>query len=220
MNSSENPAPVAASGADTSATSVPPPAAGEDAAPPLSGDVAKLEAELAQARKEAADHYDRYVRIMADFENARKRTIREKEELRQFAAARVLEDLIPVLDSLALAVSAAKAPNADLKSLVGGVDMVVNQAKAAMGQHGLKELNPVGQPFDPIPQLLAVAEHITKCHAVCSSCGAPASRSFRTQGGHDRVQVGAGDSYEARCRGCYQRGVAELAARDARERVA
>jgi thymidine kinase len=78
----------------------------------------------------------------------------------------------------------------------------------------------LGQPFDPIPQLLAVAEHITKCHAVCSSCGAPASRSFRTHGGHDRVQVGAGDSYEARCRGCYQRGVAELAARDARERVA
>ena len=149
MNSSENPAPVAASGADTSATSVPPPAAGEDAAPPLSGNVAKLEAELAQARKEAADHYDRYVRTMADFENARKRTIREKEELRQFAAARVLEDLIPVLDSLALAMGAAKAPNADLKSLVGGVDMVVNQAKAALGQHGLKELNPVGQPFDP-----------------------------------------------------------------------
>ena len=110
MNSSENPAPVAASGADTSAASVPPPAAGEGAAPPLSGDVAKLEAELAQARKEAADHYDRYVRMMADFENARKRTIREKEELRQFAAARVLEDLIPVLDSLALAMSAAKAP--------------------------------------------------------------------------------------------------------------
>ncbi len=149
MNSSENPVPVAASGADTSATSVPPPAAGEDAAPPLSGNVAKLEAELAQARKEAADHYDRYVRTMADFENARKRTIREKEELRQFAAARVLEDLIPVLDSLALAIGAAKAPNADLKSLVGGVDMVVNQAKAALGQHGLKELNPVGQPFDP-----------------------------------------------------------------------
>jgi molecular chaperone GrpE len=149
MNPSENPAPVAASGADASASSVPPPAAGEGAAPPLSGDVAKLEAELAQARKEAADHYDRYVRVMADFENARKRTIREKEELRQFAAARVLEDLIPVLDSLALAMGAAKAPTADLKSLVGGVDLVVNQAKAALGQHGLKELNPFGQPFDP-----------------------------------------------------------------------
>ena len=67
----------------------------------------------------------------------------------------------------------------------------------------------LGKPFEPIPQLLAVAEQITKCLAVCSACGAPASRSFRTCGGGDRVQVGAADSYEARCRACYQRGMTE-----------
>jgi len=67
----------------------------------------------------------------------------------------------------------------------------------------------LGKPFEPMPQLLAVAEHVTKCHAVCSACGAPASRSFRTCGGGDRVQVGAADSYEARCRACYQRGMTE-----------
>lgn len=61
----------------------------------------------------------------------------------------------------------------------------------------------LGRPFDPIPQLLAIAEQITKCLAVCSRCGALASRSYRLQGGGDRVQVGAADSYEARCRACY-----------------
>ncbi len=149
MNSSENPAPAAASGAGAPATSVPPSTAGDTTVPSVAPDVAALEAELAKARNEATEHYDRYLRAVADFENARKRTVREKEELRQFAAARVLEDLIPVLDSLALAVGAAKAPQADLKSLVGGVEMVLTQAKTALGQHGLKELHPLGQPFDP-----------------------------------------------------------------------
>ena len=64
-----------------------------------------------------------------------------------------------------------------------------------------------GQPFEPIPQLLAIAEQITKCLAICSSCGALASRSYRVAGGNERVQVGAADSYEARCRACYLRAI-------------
>lgn len=114
-----------------------------------SADLARLQGELTTARKEASDHYDRYLRTVADLENFRKRAVREKDELRQFAAARVLEDLIPVLDNLGLGLAAAKAPNADLKTLVGGVEMVLNQAKSALTQHGLKEIQPLGQPFDP-----------------------------------------------------------------------
>lgn len=60
----------------------------------------------------------------------------------------------------------------------------------------------LGRPFDPVPQLLAVAEQITKCLAICAQCGALASRSFRLRGGDERVQVGAAESYEARCRAC------------------
>ena len=62
---------------------------------------------------------------------------------------RVLEDVFPVLDTLALAITAAKQPKADLKSLVGGVDMVLAQLKSALASHGLKEISPAGQPFDP-----------------------------------------------------------------------
>jgi molecular chaperone GrpE len=53
------------------------------------------------------------------------------------------------MDNLALALQAAKQPSADLKSLVGGIDMVLNQLKTALASHGLKEINPAGQPFDP-----------------------------------------------------------------------
>ncbi len=61
----------------------------------------------------------------------------------------------------------------------------------------------LGRPFEPVPQLLAVAEQITKCLAVCARCGALASRSYRLTGGDALVQVGAAEAYEARCRRCY-----------------
>lgn len=108
-----------------------------------------LEQQLDEAKKTAAKNHDHYVRAMADLENFRRRVVREKEELRQFAAGRVLEDLLPVLDNLALGLVAAKAPNADLKNLVGGIEMVLGQLKSALSNHGLKEINPVGEKFDP-----------------------------------------------------------------------
>jgi thymidine kinase len=61
-----------------------------------------------------------------------------------------------------------------------------------------------GKPFEPIPQLLAVAEYITKTLAICVVCGNPADRTQRTTDANERVLVGAKDSYEARCRGCFK----------------
>jgi len=137
-NSAFAPAPAAenvpASAADETAAPAPEPA---------------LEQELAAAKKTAADNHDRYLRAVADLENFRRRTVREKDELRQFAAGRVLEDLLPVIDNLTLGLNAAKAPNADLKNLVGGISMVLEQLKSSLSGHGLKEINPAGQPFDP-----------------------------------------------------------------------
>lgn len=61
-----------------------------------------------------------------------------------------------------------------------------------------------GIPFEPIPELLAIAEYITKTLAVCVKCGAPANRTQRITKDSDRVVVGASDVYEARCRNCYE----------------
>ena len=60
-----------------------------------------------------------------------------------------------------------------------------------------------GEPFDPMPALLAEAEYITKELAICVVCGNPAGRSQRTIAEEDRVVVGAEDAYEPRCRRCF-----------------
>ncbi len=125
-----------------------------DSPPPPTSDVlpsmegTKLDP-LAAARKEAADNHDRYLRVAADLENFRRRTVREKDELRLYAASRILEDLLPALDNLALGLAAARQPKADLKTLTDGVELVLQQLKGALSSHGLKEINPAGQPFDP-----------------------------------------------------------------------
>ena len=60
-----------------------------------------------------------------------------------------------------------------------------------------------GKPFEPMPQLLAIAEYITKELAICVVCGNPANRSQRLADSQERVLVGAASSYEARCRKCH-----------------
>jgi len=60
-----------------------------------------------------------------------------------------------------------------------------------------------GKPFDPMPQLLSIAEFITKTHAICVKCGSTANYSQRTVESDERVEVGASDKYEARCRKCF-----------------
>jgi thymidine kinase len=61
----------------------------------------------------------------------------------------------------------------------------------------------MGNPFGPIPALLATAEYVTKVHAICMRCGNLANHSHRITGGNDLVQLGETDSYEALCRDCF-----------------
>jgi thymidine kinase len=60
-----------------------------------------------------------------------------------------------------------------------------------------------GSPFEPMPQLLAIAEYVTKVHAICMKCGDLASYSFRLVGTKEKVVLGEKESYEARCRKCF-----------------
>ena len=63
-----------------------------------------------------------------------------------------------------------------------------------------------GRPFGPIPSLLAVAEYITKVHAICPHCGNLATHSYRLTNEQDTVLLGEKDHYEPRCRVCYEMG--------------
>ncbi len=65
----------------------------------------------------------------------------------------------------------------------------------------------MGRPFAPVPDLLAMAESITKTLAICVRCGNPAKHTQRLRGSDDLIVVGAADMYEARCRRCFEPGI-------------
>lgn len=62
----------------------------------------------------------------------------------------------------------------------------------------------LGRPFEPMPQLMAIAEYVDKTLAICMRCGAPANRTQRLVSSTDRVVVGGSHEYEARCRRCHE----------------
>ncbi len=64
----------------------------------------------------------------------------------------------------------------------------------------------LGRPFEPMPRLMAVSEYVTKLHAICMVCGAPANHSQRLTAGDSRLLLGATESYEPRCRKCFRPG--------------
>ncbi|MBQ9431634.1 MAG: nucleotide exchange factor GrpE [Kiritimatiellae bacterium] len=89
---------------------------------------------------------DRYARLMADFDNFRKRVAREYEETVKRSNARLLEELLPVLDDLELALT--KAPSAD-DPMVSGVKMVTDKFVSVLERNGLKRIDARGEVFDP-----------------------------------------------------------------------
>jgi thymidine kinase len=72
----------------------------------------------------------------------------------------------------------------------------------------------MGRPFEPMPQILAVAEYVDKTLAICMQCGAPANRTQRLTSSTDRVVVGGAEEYEARCRRCFQPTIQMVAAEE------
>ncbi|MBP1930509.1 nucleotide exchange factor GrpE [Ammoniphilus resinae] len=104
--------------------------------------------EIEQLKKQVEENYNRYLRVQADFDNYRKRTRREQEELIRYAAQSVIEGLLPALDNLERALAAAK-DSQDVDSLTKGVDMVFRQIVQTLEQEGLQAIETVGKPFDP-----------------------------------------------------------------------
>jgi len=94
--------------------------------------------------------------------------------------------------------------------LPAACDTLANQGKRVIVA-GLDQ-DYLGNPFEPMPQLLAIAEYITKTHAVCVVCGNPASHTQRLIASSERVLLGAQGTYEARCRRCFDPSLAAVPA--------
>ncbi|MBQ6338334.1 MAG: nucleotide exchange factor GrpE [Kiritimatiellae bacterium] len=92
------------------------------------------------------DWKDRYARAMADFDNFRKRTARDREDLVKFAASDVLKDVLPTVDNLARALDEAKDKAED--PFVKGVKLVYDGLLKTLADHGATPLDAIGEPFD------------------------------------------------------------------------
>ena len=105
-----------------------------------------VEERPAEAQPAEPDWKDRYARAMADFDNFRKRTARDREDLVKFAASDVLKDILPTVDNLARALEEAKDKADD--PFVTGVKLVYDGLLKALAEHGATPLDSVGEPFD------------------------------------------------------------------------
>ncbi|RXT14812.1 nucleotide exchange factor GrpE [Ammoniphilus sp. CFH 90114] len=104
---------------------------------------------LAALKQEAEENYNRYLRVQADFDNFRKRTRKEKEELQKYASLPLIEGLLPALDNLERALAAGQNTGEHSDSLIKGVEMVFRQIQSVLEQEGLKQIEAQGNPFDP-----------------------------------------------------------------------
>lgn len=131
-----------------------PPAPAAAAATASSGTPETLAPEQIQdLRAKAAkadEHWDRFIRQTADFENFKKRAARERQDAAKAATESLLAKLIPVLDNFEMALAAANSTQApSVESLKTGVTMIYSQFKSAVADTGLEEIDATGQPFDP-----------------------------------------------------------------------
>ncbi len=99
-----------------------------------------------EAKPEQLDWKDRYARAMADFDNFRKRTVRDREDLVKFAAKDVIKDVLATVDNLARALDGAKDRADD--PFVKGVQLVYDGLLKTLADHGATPLDSVGEPFD------------------------------------------------------------------------
>jgi molecular chaperone GrpE len=107
-----------------------------------------LEEKYAQALAEVEELQKENLRVLADGENFKKRLLREKDEFFKFATSAILEEIIPVMDNLDLALTHGRQAEA-CKDLVTGVEMTMNIFLDTMKKHGLEQIAAVDVPFDP-----------------------------------------------------------------------
>ena len=111
-------------------------------------EIEHLRAELEQKTREARAHEERALRTVAEFDNARKRALREREEYVRFANESLIRDLLPVLDNLDRALAAGKAdPGA--AAVTAGVELIQREFLRVLEKFGVAPFSSVGQRFDP-----------------------------------------------------------------------
>lgn len=125
-----------------------PESAGDGAIPDLEAEVGRLREALEAKSREADATRDRYVRTVAEFDNARKRAVREREEVIRGANESLIRELLPVLDNFERALQAARG-DAGAAAVTAGVELIQRELLRVLEKFGVTAFTSVGMPFDP-----------------------------------------------------------------------
>ncbi|MCZ8511152.1 nucleotide exchange factor GrpE [Paenibacillus filicis] len=107
-----------------------------------------VEAELEKFKQLAEENATRTLRAQADFDNFRRRTLKEKEEFAKYASQKLIEQLLPVVDNFERALATSKETK-DYDALAKGVEMIFRQLDGVLSNEGLQRMEAVGTPFNP-----------------------------------------------------------------------
>jgi molecular chaperone GrpE len=109
--------------------------------------VETLTAKLAEAEERAQESHERLIRKTADFENAKRRHQKERDEIQRYAAESILKEIVPVLDDVERALE--HAPADANETFLEGVQMVHRKFQQVLERRGVTQIDPIGKPFDP-----------------------------------------------------------------------
>lgn len=116
---------------------------------PAEDEIEALRVQLAAAEQKAAENWDKALRAAAELENVRRRVERESASLQKYALERILGELIPVADSLDLALKAVAAESAETRAHLEGLALTHRQLWTTLERYGVSLVDPQGQPFNP-----------------------------------------------------------------------
>jgi molecular chaperone GrpE len=108
----------------------------------------RLAAELEEKEREFKELYDRHIRAVADFENYKRRALKDQAEFSKFANEKLLKELLPVVDNLERAITSSRETR-DISKLIEGVELIKKQFLDVLSKFGVTTLESLGQPFDP-----------------------------------------------------------------------
>ncbi len=105
---------------------------------------------LAVAEAKASEYWDRLLRLQAEMDNLKRRSVLDVEKAHKFALGKFVDDLIPVKDSLEMGLDAEKTGEGEqAKTIIEGMEMTLKMLGDVLAKHGVEEVNPVGEKFNP-----------------------------------------------------------------------
>jgi molecular chaperone GrpE len=109
----------------------------------------EIQAELETAKQESKEMYDRFLRVSAEFENYKKRSVREMDDFRKYANQSLTKEMLAVVDNLERALNSSNGNNSNDKCMVDGVNMTLKEILKVFEKVNVKPIESVGQLFDP-----------------------------------------------------------------------